>query len=176
MIQKKWILIGVIAVIVIVSGVAAYSFIGALPEIFSPPVDVSGIHISSELESAEIFPDQMNNAILNPVNLMGGAAGGFGYMVRTTEYDYNGITLRVWKAQNESEATNAFEGYYDDPFDFLYYGSKQKTKTPAWFTFEGDQVSGFAWKSGVWIFAVEAENAEIRNQATAEWVQELRNK
>ena len=94
MIQKKWILIGVIAVIII-SGVAAYTFLGGLSDIFTPPVDVSGINIASELESEELFPDQMNNEVLDPLNIMGGAASGFGYMVRTTEYDYNGIMLRV---------------------------------------------------------------------------------
>lgn len=82
----------------------------------------------------------------------------------------------MWKAESEVEATVAFEAYYEDPFEDYFSGSRQKTRTPSWFTFEGGGTSGFVWKSGVWIFGVEAGNAEMRNHAAAEWVQELRSR
>jgi len=99
---------------------------------------------------------------------------GVDYYVNTTSAEYNGITLRVWKTETEAEATVAFEKYYDDPFEDYFSGSRHKTKSIGWFTFEGGGTSGFAWISGVWIFGVEAENTEARNEAAAEWAQELR--
>lgn len=178
--QRKWIfVIGFIAIIIVVSGVGFYSFLGGQigGDLLSPPVDVSGINLSSDITREDLLPDQLVGESLNTETVVGGWKSGSGYgYVQTTEAEYGGVTLHVWKAATEQEATSALEDYYDDPFDFFYSGSTQKTGTQSWFTFDGSGISGFAWTSGVWIFGVEAENAQTRNQAATEWMQELRNR
>ena len=105
---------------------------------------------------------------------MWGIEDGVEYNARKTSAEYDGITLRVLKAETEVETPAVFERYFDDPFEEHVSGWTKKTKTIWWFTFEGGGTNGFAWISGVWIFGVEAGDAEARNQAAAEWVQELR--
>jgi hypothetical protein len=94
------------------------------------------------------------------------------YHVNKTSAEYDGVTLRVWRAETEIEAMRAFDGHYDYLFEVSGFASG--AKTPWWFTFEDSGTSGLVWHSGVWVFGVEAGNGETRNQAAAEWVRTLK--
>ena len=174
--KKKWVLLAVVIVAIIcLGGVGVVFFLAGS---FTPPVDISGINVSSTIAAEEVLPDLLINESLNRGTIgtgwMSGFADGIEYYANRTSAKYNGITLIVLKTETEIEATKVFERYFDDPFESHTYGWRSKHKTPWWFTFEGGGTSGFAWISSVWIFGVEAENAEARNQAAEEWTQQLR--
>lgn len=182
-VQKKWILAAsIIAVIVIISGIGIYFFSGDRSsdqngDLSSPPVDFSGINIPSSLTRLELLPDELMNEPLNMENLVGGwMSSGYGEVLKTA-MEYNGITLRVWKAENLDGAKDAFEDYYSDAAfsEYVEYIMEEKP-IPSWFTFEDEGISGFVWVSDIWVFGVEADDAETRNQAASEWIQELRSK
>jgi hypothetical protein len=99
------------------------------------------------------------------------------YNVIKTTAHYNGIILEISKADTEDEANLFFEMTYDgeDFFDDSS-GFRRKTKTSWWFTYESQRISRFYWKSGVWIFGVEAGDDETRNQAVQEFIQERRGR
>lgn len=174
-IRRRMLLVGVIVVVVVVIGAGAYFLLGGL---FEPPVDISGINISSAITAEELLPAHLINGSLNRGTVgetkMWGIRDGVEYTVTEKRARYNGITLRVRKAETEIEATEAFEEYFDDPFEDHFSGFSHKRRMPSCFTFEGGGTSGFVWKSGVWVFGVEAGNDETRNQAAAEWVQQLK--
>jgi hypothetical protein len=67
------------------------------------------------------------------------------------------------------DASRALDILYDG-----YTGTGTKTIASDWFTFEGGGTSVFFWKSGGWVFGVEAGGSETRNQAATELVQEFR--
>ena len=184
-VQKKWILFSsIIAIIVIISGIGIYFFFGDLSgdqnvNLSGPPVDFSGINLPSSLTGRELLPDELMNEPFKIENLTGGWMVGSEYgEVKTTEMEYNGITLHVWQAETLDKAKNAFEEYYSDAAFLEYFELyiKEKNTIPSWFTFEDDENSGFVWVSDIWVFGVEAGDVETRNQAASEWIQELRNK
>jgi hypothetical protein len=140
---------------------------------------VSGINLSPNLTTEELLPTQLANKALNEEKVYTHPGWGmrnfveYNYMKTSAHYD--GIIIEIIKADNEDEANLFFEMTYDheDFFDDSS-GSRSKSKTSWWFIYEASGISGFYWKSGVWVLGVEAKNSEIRNQATIEFVQELR--
>jgi len=98
-----------------------------------------------------------------------GTTDGFEFTVTQTSAEYDGIMLHILKAGTELDASRALDILYDG-----YTSTGTKTKTSDWFTFEGGGTSVFFWKSGRWVFGVEAGDSETRNQAATELVQEFR--
>jgi hypothetical protein len=167
---KKWLLIVSFVVLVGALAVGMYFFLSSA---FRPPVDASGINLSSTLTTEEVLPAQLINNPLNEETVYTrqrvGSTDGFEFTVTQTSAEYDGIMLHVLKAGTELDASRALDILYDG-----YTGTGTKTKTSDWFTFEGGGTSVFFWKSGRWVFGVEAGDSETRNQASTELVQEFR--
>ena len=169
--SKKWMLIvGVIVVVVGALGVGAYFLLSSA---FRPPVDASGINLSSTLTTEEVLPAQLISKPLGEESVYTrqrvGTTDGVEFTVTQTSAEYDGIMLHIVKAGTELDASRALDIFYDG-----YTGTGTKTKTSDWFTFEGGGTGVFFWKSGRWVFGVEAGNSETRNQAATGLVQELR--
>ena len=167
---RKWMLIPIAGVIVAVIAVGAYFFLSGA---FKPPVDTSGIDLSLTLTTEEVLPAQLINKPLDEESAYTrervGTTDGVEFTVTQTSVEYNGIIVHAVKAGTELDASRALDIFYDG-----YTGTGSKTKTSDWFTFEGGGTSVFFWKSGRWVFGVEAGDSATRNQAAAELVQELR--
>ncbi|HUW48374.1 MAG TPA: hypothetical protein VMW36_06495, partial [Patescibacteria group bacterium] len=151
-------------------GVGVYFFSSSA---FRPPVDVSGINLLPALTTEEVLPAQLINKPLNEETVYTrqrvGTTDGREFTVIQTSAEYDGIVLHIVKAGTELDASRGLDIFYDG-----YTGTGTKTKTSDWFTFEGGGASLFFWKSGRWVFGVEAGNSETRNQAATELVQEFR--
>jgi hypothetical protein len=168
---KKWMLIvSIIVVVVGALGVGMYFFLSSA---FTPPVDTSGINLSSTLTTEEVLPAQLINKPLNEETVYTrqrvGTTDGFEFTVTQTSAEYDGIMLHILKAGTELDASRALDIFYDG-----YTSTGTKTIASDWFTFEGGGTSVFFWKSGRWVFGVEAGDRETRNQAATELVQEFR--
>jgi hypothetical protein len=182
-VQKKILVVSIIVIIVIISGIGIYFLSGNLSdnssdESSNPPVDFSGINLASSLTERELLPEELMNEPLNMDNLVGGWMSGSGYgEVRTAAMEYNGVTVRVWKAETIDGAKEAFEEYYSDAAFSEYFDKyvMEENPMPSWFTFEDDGINGFVWVSDIWVFGVEAGDAQTRNQAASEWIQKLRD-
>ena len=161
---------GVIVVVVGALGVGAYFFLSSA---FRPPVDASGINLSPTLTTEEVLPAQLINKPLDEESVYtrqrAGTTDGVEFTVTQTSAEYDGITVHIVKVGTELDASRALDVFYDG-----YTGTGTKTKTLDWFIFEGGGTSVFFWKSGRWVFGVEAGNSETRNQAATELVGTLR--
>ena len=169
--SKKWLLIvSVIVVVVGALGVGVYLLLGSA---FRPPVDASGINLSPALTTEEVLVAQLVNKPLNEETVYTrqrvGTTDGVEFTVTQTSAEYDGVVVHIVKAGTELDASRALDIFYDG-----YTGTGTKTKTSDWFTFEGGGTSVFFWKSGRWVFGVEAGNSETRNQAATELVESLR--
>ncbi|TRO48196.1 hypothetical protein E2P60_01440 [Candidatus Bathyarchaeota archaeon] len=174
--KRKWWMLLVGVIVAVVCGFVAYFFLFGL---FEPPVDTSGINLSSDFTTEGLLPTQLVGISLNEEKVITypivGSRNFVEFNVSRTIATYDGIVLEIMKADNEDEATLVFEvtfdmeDYFGDASGFMH-----KTKAPWWFTYESEGISGFYWKSGIWVFGVEAVNGEIRNQAAEEFVLALR--
>jgi len=169
--SRKWLLIvSVIVVVVGALGVGVYFLLGGA---FRPPVDASGINLSSTLTTEEVLLGQLVNKPLNEETVYTrqrvGTTDGVEFTVTQTSAEYDGIVVHIVKAGTELDASRALDIFYDG-----YTGTGTKTKTSDWFTFEGGGTSVFFWKSGRWVFGVESGKSETRNQAATELVESLR--
>jgi hypothetical protein len=166
---RKWMLIPIAGIIVAAVAVGAYFISGA----FKPPVDTSGINLSPTLTTEEVLPAQLINKPLDEESAYtrdrSGTYDGVEFTVTQTSVEYDGIIVHAVRAGTELDASRTLNIFYDG-----YTGSGSKTKTSDWFTFEGSGTSVFFWKSGRWVFGIEADDSTTRNQAAAELVQELR--
>ena len=186
MVQKKWIIIaGAVTAIIIVSLVGLYFFmVGFFRDLFTPtiaPLDLSGIDLPQNLTTEGLLPTQLANKTLNEEKVFTGPAWGYGtfgeYNVTKTSAHYDGIIIEIIKADDEPEASFYYARSYDreDFFDDVY-GHQSKFRGLSWFTYDADDISGVYWKSGIWVFRVESEDQENRNQAAEEFVQELEDR
>ncbi len=166
---KKWMLIPIAGVIIAVVVIGAYFFLSGA---FKPPVDTSGISLSSTLTTEEVLPAQLVNEPLDEESAYtrerSGTVDSVDFTVTQTSVEYDGITVHIVKAETESDASRALDVLCDG------YSGGTKIQTSDWFTFEGGGTSVFFWKSGNWVFGVEAGDSTTRNQAATELVQELR--
>ena len=185
MVKKKWIIIaGVITAIIAVSLVGFYFFlVGFLSDLFesASAFDFSGIDLSQNLTTEELLPTQLANKTLNKEKIYTFPAWGWGtlgeYNVTKTSALYDGILIEIIKADDEPEANFYYDRVYDreDFFDDVS-GARHRFRGPSWFTYDADNTSGIYWKSGIWVFRVESENQETRNQAVEELVKELEDR
>lgn len=165
MVSKRKILmiVVVIVVVVIIVAAAAYFLLGA----FKPPVDISGVSPSTDLTTEQLVPSALIGKQLvdnyTDIKYLDGTP------IDHTIAQYDGVTVSVYKAPTEIDASDILNALYDE-----YELARARTKTPDWFTAEVDGYRVFFWKSGIWVFGVEAENSETRNQAATELIQHLR--
>ena len=164
--------IAIIAVVVVAISVAAYFLLSG---IFAPPVDISGINLSQDLTPEELAPAQLVNYPLDDVHtgwhiFHATEPDEFSVYRSYGSYDGGKLLAFIFKAEDKSEASEAFELLYDS----YSFGATSMTKTSDWFTTE-NSLKVFFWKSDRWVFGIEAENSEIRKQAATELVEELKS-
>jgi len=165
MFSKKKILIIAAVIVVAMIIVAAVCFLlGA----FKPPVDISGVSPSSDLTTAQLVPSTLIGTQLmdnyTGIEYLDGTPIGY------TTAQYDGVIVSIYKAPSHADASGTLNALYDE-----YEYATSRTKTSDWFTAEGTGYSVFYWKSGIWLFGVEAENSNTRNQAATELVQHLKS-
>ena len=167
---KKWMLIAIVGVIVVVVVIGAYFLLSG---IFKPPIDTSGINLSHTLTTEEVLSAQLANRPLDEETVYTrqriGTIDGAEFTITQTSAEYDGIIVHIVKAGTELDASRTLDIFYDG-----YTGTGTKTKTSDWFTFEGSGTSVFFWKTGRWVFGIEASDSTTRDQAATELVQELR--
>ena len=159
-------------VIVVIAVVTVVIGIFVLPSLF-PPVDISGVNPRATMTTAELVPTKLAG---NP--LVGTAQTGDlqvtsdirSFIVEHTLALYDGITINIIKADDQSDALDALDVIYEDEYGS---GSGTRTQTTNWFKADIDGRSAFFWRSGVWVFGVEAGDSDTRKQAAEHLVAHL---
>jgi len=172
--NKKYIaIIGAVVIVVIAIAVAALVI---LPGLLRAPVDISGVNPSTTLTTEALLPSAVagaqlvNGSVYNET--LTADTGTRTFELEHTRAEYNGIFLHVLKAQSTSDASDALRLILED--ENWYGGASSYTKTNDWFTASKGGSSIFFWRSGIWIFGVDAENDTARNSAANDFVQHLR--
>jgi len=161
-------------VIVIIAAVVVAVGIFLLPGLFAPPVDISGVNPPTTMTTEELLPMELaGNQLLIETIQTGDAqvtTGTRSFLVEHTLALYDGITINIIKADDKSDASDALEDIYEDEYES---GSGTRTKTTNWFKCDIDGKCVFFWRSGVWVFGVEAGDGTTRQQAAEDFVQHL---
>jgi hypothetical protein len=173
--NKKYIaLIAVVVVIVVAIVVVALVI---LPGLFTPPVDISGINLSTSMTTSQLLPSTLGDKQLvqgsNTTETTVVTTDSRTFDVEYTSALFDGVTVHIIKAQTVADAADTLDVLYDDN---AWSGSgSTRTKTNDWFTASKTDMSAFFWKSDVWVFGVDAENDTIRNAAASDFVQYLKS-
>ena len=172
--NKKY--IAIIAVVVIAVIAIMVVALLVLPGLFTPPADISGINPSTTMSTDELLPSTLADK-----DLTAGSVDTVNATVTTdtrsfdvehTSAGYNGVTVHIIKAQSESDASDTLDVLLDD--DDWYGGASSHTQTNDWFTASKGGRSAFFWRSGRWVFGVDAENDNTRNGVANDLVQHLK--
>jgi len=173
MVLRKKIIIGlIVAVVVVVVIVAAVLLLGSLKS----PVDTSGVNPHTTWETEELLPAELAanqldagsvDTGLYEITIMGDRVFYMDY----TEATYDGITTILIKADSIKDASDALEVIYEDAYGS---GSGTRTKTTDWFQCDIGGVHTFYWRSGKWLFGVEAGDSDTMTQAAEDLVEHLR--
>jgi len=170
--NRKYIAIIAVVAIVIIAIIAVVLVV--LPGLFTAPVDISGINPATTMTTDELLPSaladkQLTEGSVDTVNVTVTTASR-NFEVEHTSAEYNGVTVHIIKTKSESDASDTLDVLLDD-----WYGSASShTKTNDWFTASKGGRSAFFWRSGVWVFGVDAENDSTRNAAANDLVQHLK--
>lgn len=167
-------IIAIVAIVVIAIGAVLALVI--LPGLFTPPVDISGVSPSTSLTGQELLPSTVAGEQLvidsNYTETLTADTGTRTFDLEHTRAQYNGIYIHIFKAEFTSDASDTLTLLLDDED---WYGSPSSyTQTNDWFTAVKEGRSVFFWRSGTWIFGVDAENDNTRNNAANDLVQHLR--
>lgn len=160
-----------VAVVAVVVGVFV------LPGLFAPPVDISGVNPPATMTTEELLPTELaGNQLLTGTIQTGDAqvtSDTRSFLVEHTLALYDGITVNIIKADDKYDASDALDVIYETEYEET--GSGTRTKTTNWFKCDIDGRRIFFWKSGVWVFGVEAGDSDTRKQAAEDLVQHLRS-
>jgi len=172
--NKKYIAIIAVVAIVIIAIIAVVLLV--LPGLFTPPVDISGINPATTMTTDELLPSALAGKQLTEGSVDTGNAtvttDGTNFEVEHTSAEYNGVTVHIIKTKSESDASGTLDVLLDD--DRWYGGASSHTKTNDWFTASKGGRSAFFWRSGIWVFGVDAENDSTRNDVANDLVQHLK--
>jgi hypothetical protein len=171
-VNKKYLAIVAVIVVAVIIGIVAFVFLSG---IFNPPVDISGINIATTRTNNELLPStvaglQLGSNITED-ELFTSDSNSFD--VTHTTAQYGDLTVHIYKTQYSSDASDALTVLLSD--ESLYGGASSSVKTNDWFTANKGGRSVFFWKSGVWVFGIDAENDTIRNTVANDFVQYLRS-
>lgn len=158
--NRKLLILIVVAVVAVVA-VLAIILLG----VFGPPVNVYAKPTPAMSESpVDLLPNQVagfNLVQTSPVPLPGGGESVTG------SYD-GGILITIFRFSNPTAAAAQLDA------GISFFEDRSGSRTSAnigeqhWFTFTGGGTSVFAWRKGVWVFAVTAPDEALRNQVAAE--------
>lgn len=165
--MNKKLVIAIVAVALIVIAVVAIVAYVFLSRAFKPPVDISGVSPSPNLTTEQLLPEALINKPLTSNYTTTKYLDGTPIYYTTAYYDE--VIVHIAKAPSYADASETLNALYD-----AYEFARSTTKTSNWFTAKGEGYSAFFWKSGVWVFGVEAENSDVRDQVATEFVQHLR--
>lgn len=168
--NKKYIAIIAVVAIVIIAIIAVVLVV--LPGLFTPPVDISGINPATTMTTDELLPSALADKQLGNVDTVNVTVttASRNFEVEHTSAEYNGVTVHIIKTKSESDASDTLDVLLDD-----WYGSASShTKTNDWFTASKGGRSAFFWRSGVWVFGVDAGNDSTRNDVANGLVQHLK--
>ena len=164
----------IIVIVVIVAVVAVVAAAFLLSGLFNPPVDISGINPPTTLSTFDLLPTTVADIQLNPANILTDFVDvdilTRTFVVEHTQAEYDGITVHVIKADSETDASETLDTIFED-----WHGEASSTvQTPDWFTATEEGWSAFFWRSGVWVFGIDAGNDSTRNDAANDLVQFLK--
>jgi len=170
--NKKYIAIIAVVAIVIIAIIAVVLVV--LPGLFTPPVDISGINPATTMTTDELLPSALAGKQLGSVDTVNATVttDSRSFEVEHTSAEYNGVTVHIIKIKSESDASDTLDVLLDD--DDWYGGASSHTQTNDWFTASKEGRSAFFWRSGIWIFGVDAENDSTRNDVANDLVQHLK--
>jgi len=167
-------IIAVVAIAVIATA-AVIAFV-ILPGLFTSPVDISGTNPSTTLTPQELLPTTILGNPTVPDTFLNQTLTVYGdtttFEVEYARIEYDGIVIRIFKAQSTSEASDTLRLILED--EDWFGGASSYVQTNDWFTAIKEGRSVFFWRSNTWIFGVDAENDDTRNNATNDLVQHLR--
>lgn len=162
--------------IAIVLAVAAVILL-ILPSLASPPVDISGINIQGNLSTADVLPSELAYFTLDEEQLQTGYAVVYSnppFYVEQTIAPYGSMLVFVLRPDYEEDTSNILDVWYRGPTN---YGNVpgSRTRTQTWFTVDSEGLYVFFWRSGRYVFGVEAGDSYTVLQASEDFIQHLRN-
>jgi hypothetical protein len=171
--NKKYIIIAAIVAIVVVIIVAA---VLVLLSLFTAPVDVSGINLSTSLTTNDLLPLTLADRQLTAGSNVTGSevvtTDFRSFNVMHTSAEYDGVTVHIIKAHSASDASDTLGVLLND--DAWYGSASSSVKTNDWFTVSKGGRTAFFWRTDLWVFGVDAENDTIRNAVANSLVQHLK--
>ena len=170
-------IIAIIAIVaIVVIAIAAVIVLVILPGLFTPPVDISGTNPSTTLTPQELLPTTILGNSTVPDTFLNQTLDIYTdtttFEVEYARIEYDGIIIRIFKAQSTSQASDTLRLILED--EDWFGGASSYVQTNDWFTAIKEGRSVFFWRTNTWIFGVDAENDTIRNNAANELVQHLR--
>jgi len=173
--NKKFVAIIAVVVVVVVIVIAAVVVI--LPSLFTPPADFSGINLADTRTTDELLPmtlaDLSMVADSNDTRTQTVTSDTTSFSITHTSAMYGEATVHIIKAQSASEASDTLDVVFED--DNWYGGASSSTKTNDWFTASKGGSTAFFWRSGIWVFGIEAPNDNLRNDVAQDLVQYLKS-
>lgn len=159
--------------IAIVLAVAAVILM-AIPRLISPPVDISGINIQGNLSTADLLPNELAyyEYYEEPQTGYGVVESDDPFFVEQTYVPYNGFFAFILRPDYEEYTSDILDIFYNDNYGDLP-GSRIRTET--WFTIDSEGLYAFFWRSGRYVFGIQAEDPAMRQQASEDFTQYLRS-
>jgi hypothetical protein len=164
MMNKKLLLIIIVMIVVAVGAVVIFLATQG------PPVDISGIEVSGTRTARELFPSTIAGKHLNEGSIVDmDQSGTFGAEYTIAEYE--DVKVNIFKAESDSHAYdilgNILHGWYED--------ATVHVRINNWFTANSGTHSVFYWQSGIWVFGIDAQNDDVRNQAARDFIQYIKS-
>lgn len=170
-------LVAIIAVVVVVVVIVIAAVVVILPRLFTPPVDFSGISLAATRTTDELLPMTLADKDMvtdsNDTREQVVTVGTTSFNITHTSAQYDEATVHIIKTQSASEASDTLGVVFED--DAWYGGASSSTKTNDWFTASKGGSTAFFWRSGIWIFGIEAPNDNLRNDVAQDLVQYLKS-
>ena len=146
-----------------------------LPSLASPPVDISGINIQGNLSTADLLPTELAYFQMDEEQLQTGHAVAESYppfYVEQSFAPYDGMLAFVVRPDDERYTSDVLEIWYSGN-----YGSVpgSRTRAQTWFTVDSEGLYVFFWRSGRYVFGIQAGDLYTRQQASEDFAQYLRS-
>ena len=172
--NKKY--MAILAAVIIIVVVIVVAAVVILPGLFKPPVDISGIDLSTDMTSSTLLASTLAGKQLDQGSVSTSneqvTTDARDFEVTHTTAEYDGVTVHIIKAQFSSDTADVLDVLIND--DGWYGSASASTKTNDWFTASKGGRSAFFWISGVWVFGIDAESDTVRNNAASDLAQHLR--
>lgn len=146
-----------------------------LPSLASPPVDISGINIQGNLSTADLLPTELAYFKVNETQLQTGygtVGTGDPFYIEQSFAPYDGMLAFVVRPDYEKYTSDILEIWYSGNYG-SFPGSRTRAQT--WFTVDSERLYAFFWRSGRYVFGIQAVDPDTRQQASEDFAQFLRS-